>query len=104
MLRFFLKPPNKWYLLDPESLDGGVVDGAGDALRRELRQHRLLLQERRGGRRRREVERVGPPPPPQRPLTVYGRIVVLVVDPAVALPQGPDPALGRRILKLKWKV
>ena len=103
-MRIFFEAPIKSNLLDPQSLYGGVVDGAGDALRRELRQHRLLLQERRGGRRRGEVERVGPPPPPQRPLTVYGRIVVLVVDPAVALPQGPDPALGGRILKLKWKV
>ena len=44
------------------------------------------------------MERVGPPPPPQRPLSVGG--AVLVVDPAVALPQGPDSTFGRRILKV----
>ena len=42
------------------------------------------------------MERVGPPPPPERPLLVGG--AVLVVDPSVALPEGPDPAFGRRIL------
>ena len=73
-----------------------MVDGAGDALRRELRQHRLLVQERRHGRRRREVERVGPPPPPERPL--LDDIAVLVVDPSVALPQSSDSAFGWRIL------
>ena len=35
------------YLLYPERLDGGVVEGAVRALRRQLRQHRLLVQQRR---------------------------------------------------------
>ena len=43
------------------------------------------------------MERVGPPPPPERPLSVGG--AVLVVDPPVALPKGPDSTFGWRILK-----